>query len=448
MSGISIGGDWVGRVIDGKFTLLRWLGGTERSGVFLAERENYQARRAALKLILADGVDASACLARWAAAKNLSDPHLICVIDAGQCVIDGTDLLYVVTEYADEVLAEVLPGRPLTPEEAKEMLEPMLGALSYLHGKGLVHGHLKPSNILAVHDELKLSADCLDTAGRARETSSPLSIYDAPEAGADPISPAADIWSLGIMLVEALTQHPPVWDRSTGREVVLPESIPQPFVGIARECLRIDPARRCTLGDIKARLAPGESSLEQPAPKETETTPAAVGESVPAAALEPVEAIETEIGSGSLRLKVIVAAVVVLIAVVVALWLRPHQTRPSSPVATAPHQVSALKPQGAPVKGAVAHRVLPDVPESASATIEGHVRVRVRLQVDREGNVAKATFDYPGPSQYFARLAINAARQWKFKPAQADGQPVPSMWILHFQFAQTGLVVTPVEVSP
>jgi len=61
--------------------------------------------------------------------------------------------------YADEVLSEILPERALTPAEAKEMLAPVIDTLSYLHAKGLVHGRLKPSNILAVDDRLKLSGD-------------------------------------------------------------------------------------------------------------------------------------------------------------------------------------------------------------------------------------------------------------------------------------------------
>jgi serine/threonine protein kinase len=81
-------------------------------------------------------------------------------------------------------------------------------------------------------------------------------IYDAPEAGVGHLAPAADIWSLGIVLVEALTQQPPAWDRSQGGEPEVAATIPEPFFTIARECLQVDPARRCTLAGIKAHLNP------------------------------------------------------------------------------------------------------------------------------------------------------------------------------------------------
>ena len=100
------------------------------------------------------------------------------------------------------------------------------------------------------------------------------------------------------------------------------------------------------------------------------------------------------------------------------------------------------------MKGAVAERVLPDVPQSARMTIRGTVEVRIRVTVDPSGDVSNATFDSPGVSKYFANLALQAARDWRFKPAQVDGQTVTSVWILRFQFRQTATEVTPVEASP
>jgi TonB family protein len=74
--------------------------------------------------------------------------------------------------------------------------------------------------------------------------------------------------------------------------------------------------------------------------------------------------------------------------------------------------------------------------------------VTIRVTVDPGGNVSNAAFDSPGPSKYFAKLALQAAQHWKFKPAQVDGQAVSSVWILRFQFRQTATEVTPVEASP
>ncbi len=177
---------------------------------------------------------------------------------AGRCEVDGDDLLYVVTEYADETLSQVLPERPLSPREVREMLGPVWGALSYLHKRCLTHGHLRPTNIMVIDDRLKLSPD-FGWYSRTRN------IYDPPEAGTGNLGPAADIWSLGILLVEALTQQPPVWDRSQGGEPEIPATIPEPFFTICRECLGTDPERRCTLAGIKAHLNPPAGSAGQSA---------------------------------------------------------------------------------------------------------------------------------------------------------------------------------------
>jgi TonB family protein len=434
MNTATIRTDWVGRCIDGRFTLLQWLGGSESGGVFLTELQGSPSQKATIKLIPADATDAEAHIAGWAVTTTLSHPHLMRLFHTGRCQIDNTGLLYAVTEYAEEVLSQILPERPLAPPEAREMLDPVLDALSYLHGKGLVHGHLKPSNIMVVDNQLKLSSDRLHVAGEVGNHFPASNIYDAPEAATEPIFPAADVWSLGVTLVEALTQHPPVWDRSTHREPIVPQSIPQPFAEITKECLRFDPSRRWTLGDVKACLEAARS-LPDPASKTRRAVPA------------------------KLRLTALVAAVLILIVAVAALLLRSNRVKPgftageklvvniSAPAPQSPVQETQTT-KGEEVKGAVAGRVMPDVLRSASKTIQGKVEVRIRVTVDPSGNVSNATFDSPGPSKYFAKLALQAAQQWRFKPPKVDGQAVSSVWILQFQFTQTATLVAPSQASP
>jgi len=435
MSTAPIRSDWVGRVIDGRFTLLQWLGGAGRSGVFLTELPGGGSEKAAIKLIGADAQDAEALMAGGVPAATLSHPHLIRMIETGRCQFDTIDLLYAVMEYGDEVLSEILLERALTPVETREMLEPVLDALSYLHGKGLVHGRLKPSNILAVDNQLKISSDSLQAAGKLSGRLPAQGVYDAPEAALEAISPAADVWSLGVTLVEALTQHPPIWDASTDGDPTVPESIPQPFAEIARECLRRDPARRCTFRDVGARLAPAPP-LPEPARETDKKAP------------------------GKFRLTAVIVAAVVLIAAIAAMQLRSHLNPSSPPTGTQQPEPAIAAPQaespaaetqtakGATVKGAVAERALPDVPISASESIRGKVDVRIRVSVDASGAVSDASVDSPGTSKYFANLAVQTARRWRFEPAQVDGQAVPSRWILEFEFRPNATAITPVEASP
>jgi TonB family protein len=434
MNTATIRSDWVGQVVNGRFTLLQWLGGSGRGGVFLTELEGPGSQKAAIKLILADAGDAEAHLAGWALASSLSHPHLMRLFHRGRCQMNTFSLLYSVTEYAEEVLSQILLDRPLTPSEAREMLGPVLDALSYLHGKGVVHGHLKPSNIMVVEDQLKLSSDSLNVAGEPGEQYSEPGVYEAPECAKEGISPAADVWSLGVTLVEALTQHPPAWDRSTQGDPVTPGSIPQPFADIARDCLRVDPARRCTLSDVKARLEPAQS-LPVPASKSVKKAPA------------------------KLRVTAVVFAVLVLFAVVAILHLRSYKTGPSLDTGTQQSESASAglppqspvagnpAPRGGRVKGAVAERVMPDILPRGRASIRGQVNVGIRVTVDSAGDVSNATFDSPGTSRYFAKQALEAARQWRFKPAQVNGRAVPSVWTLQFHFTQTATEITAVEVS-
>ena len=119
-----------------------------------------------------DPATAGVQLSRWEATAKLSHPHLLRLFETGSCQLDKLVLLYVVMEYAEDNLAQILPHRALTPEEVRDLLEPALDALTFIHGKSLVHGRLKPSNVMAAQDQLKLSSDSLfrsgDPAGTAR----------------------------------------------------------------------------------------------------------------------------------------------------------------------------------------------------------------------------------------------------------------------------------------
>ena len=103
---------------------------------------------------------------------------------------------------------------------------------------------------------------------------------------------------------------------------------------------------------------------------------------------------------------------------------------------------------GGLVRGAVVNKVVPDVPQSARDTIRGTVRVSVRVAVDPSGSVAEEAFDSPGPSKYFAGLALQAARRWKFAPTKVDGRNISSEWILRFEFESAATKVLPVRAAP
>lgn len=432
---------WEGRSVAGKFPLRQWLGGSDHSAVFATERPG--AAKAAIKLIAVEPGSAEQELTRIRAAIRLSHPHLIRVFEAGRGQIESDSFLYVVMELGDEDLGQILPQRALVPEEVSELLPPLLDAVSYLHSKGLVHSRIKPSNILAVANQLKLSADQVTSlaetnAARRRD------VYDAPETAAGVLSPASDIWSLGVTLVAAITQNVTLAEQTAPGGRSLPDSIVEPYRGIARDCLQLDPKRRITLQQIQTRLHPG-TAAPSPAPQVPQTAP----EAVPA----PAQKSAPGTGANATRTPLIaLAGVVIAIVIIFALMhSRGNNAQPSNPDTAAPSAVEpkpSASPSGpsrepdtapapanrsTPAVGHVTHRVIPDIPRSARNTIHGTIKVSVHVDVGPDGKVIAAKFKTPGSSHYFAQKAMKAAEQWQFAP-QAD----TTAWLVNFYFRRGG----------
>jgi TonB family protein len=458
---------WEGQVVNGEFYLRQYLGGSKNSAVFLTEQGEREPQKAAIKLLAAPPEESELQLFGWELAAKLSHPHLIRLFQMGRCQLGNVEMLYVVMEYAEENLSQLLLHQPLTPQDARDMLEPVLDALAYVHGKGFVHAHIKPTNIMGVEDRLKISTDGIFRMGESRGGLEKPSVYDAPEMAGGWISAAADVWSLGMTLVEGLTQRLPVWKESEQGEPVLPETLPAPFLEVAHHCLRRDLQRRWTVADIAAHMRRNSAALQGGTA------------SSPQAAFAKWRYLAPLVAIG-----LVLAAMLV----VPRLFNRHREAqrapsrvvekpggqqeparKPVTPKAGKSAQRADDKKQGSPhaapghapvqseagplipnvglVPGKVIHQVLPDVPRQARDTIRGKVRVGVRVHVDLSGNVAGAKLDSPGPSRYFAQLALKAARRWKFGPAKVTDRNVPSEWILRFEFGKDGTTVLPVRAT-
>jgi TonB family protein len=431
---------WEGLVVKGKFPLRQWLGGSDHSAVFLTEFADQPVQRAAIKLIQVDEATAEARLSRLRATAKLSHPHLIRTFDCGLCRLDGSPFVYVVMECADDDLSRILPERPLDPSEVSDLLPPVLDALFYLHKNGFVHGRVKPSNVLAAGDQLKLSSDQVapvvqQDGGRRRRD-----VYDAPETAAGIISPAGDIWSAGVTLLAALAQNVTAAEQASPANRDLPETIPDPFRGIVRECLQLDPNRRCSLKEIQARMQPAARSV--PAPAEPAAIPAS------SATRKPVFAT---------------AAVIIVVLGVVLAWTYSRSSKSATqtsdgtkqpvteaaptPTTAAPKPAEPVVPPPRAPGGEVVRQVLPDVPRSAQNTIRGTIKVVVQVEVDPSGKISAAKLKSSGSSRYFANQALKAAERWEFSAPEVNGRPTASTWLLQFRFKKTSIQASPQRVE-
>ncbi len=464
---------WEGQVVDGKFHLGRYLGGSEHSVVFLTERQQ-EPRRAAIKLVAVNPESASLQLAQWELAAGLSHPHLMRLFERGRCELEKMGLLYVVMEYAEEDLSKILPQRPLTAGETSQMLKPVLEAVTLVHAEGFVHGHIKPENILVVDEQIKISSDGLCKVGESSCSLGAPSMFHPPEAAEGKISPAADAWAIGMALVVTLTQRLPAWEAAGQKDPVLPETLPQPFLDIARHCLVRDPQRRWSIAQIVARLQ-APAILPQQQPKQMPAQPEAAlppvprkaaqlqSERTPAPSAQQPSAAKSGSSSAKRHSMMPVVVVIVLLVAILAgikLLTRParHQSAPSTvsapgsnqsaPLSHDHPQTEAKAPAGQVVKGALLPQPPPNVPRRARNTIHGTIRVRVKADVDAAGKVVGATLESAGSSKYFAAQALKAAHELHFRPAQSDGQNIPSQWVLRFEFRRKGTKVVPLQGRP
>ena len=477
---------WENEVVNGVFPLRRSVRNSDHSAVFLTEHKSNATSEAVLKLVPAIPTLKDAQLSHWSIASRLSHPCLVRLLDTGSCQLGGLNFLYVVTEYAEQTLAQILAQRALELEEFKRLVRPVLEGLSFLHRKQLVHGGLKPSNLLLFKERLKLASDAVRPAGESSASIAPASEFDPPESRDGSISAAGDVWSLGVLIVEALTQKRPVWPDKMGGPV-LPKSLPASFVGLVLRCLNRNPARRPTVEELDAEINPmspvylaterswlpaaafasgpvvNELPLVREPPvvfpqKEVQLAPPVepnVDGIELVAANEPVVEPTVVMKQPPKRSVFLVRAAMIVVGLLAAGWggavLLSHQgsTQAAVPAVTPaslsskpvqdekPVQVVATEAAPAVDPRSAVHEELPDVPEKALATIHGRMLFAIRVTVDPEGRIVHATEVGTRSSKYFGRLCTEAAMRWKFAPADTIEA---RKWLLHFEFTRKGVV--------
>jgi len=201
------------RVLAGRYELTGLLGRGGMADVHRAE-DTVLEREVAVKLLRMHAATESD-RARFADEMQLlaalDHPFLVAVLDAGVSEEDQPFLVLELVEgrsLAQHCQAGPVAGHRLAPVGAE-----LAAVLGYVHERGIVHRDIKPGNILIGGDgHVKLAdfgiARMLgDATGHTLTgTTVGTAAYLAPEqVRGEPVSPASDVYSLGLVLLEALT---------------------------------------------------------------------------------------------------------------------------------------------------------------------------------------------------------------------------------------------------
>ena len=241
-----------GQEVEGKYVLRELLGEGGFALVYRAdEYQDGQVKQSvAVKLIFPDHEMApEQQVDELVAALRMEHQYIVHGVSAGVCELGGVLWLYLVMELAEETLEERMRQGPMHPREAWVVTEHVTLALAYLHkdpGR-FVHRDIKPANILRVGGNWKL-ADfgliyAMERAAKSERQQSGTERFMPPEGYEGMVTPAWDMWSLGVMLVEMFTgKHPFENDRHlyyaiTQMEPDMPPDLPAPFNEIIRGCL-------------------------------------------------------------------------------------------------------------------------------------------------------------------------------------------------------------------
>jgi len=274
--------DQIGRVLSGRYRIIAPLGTGASAQVYLADDVRLR-RRVAVKLLHAALADDETFLRRFRAeaqaAAALNHPHIVAVYDWGDD--DGTP--YLVTEYlAGGSLRTMLDsGVRLTPSQALLVGLEATRALDYAHRRGFVHRDIKPANLLFGDDGRLRIADfglarALAEAAWTEPQGAVLGTarYASPEqAQGQSVDGRADVYSLGLVLVEAVTGQVPFTADTTiatlmarvGKPVPVPEEL-GPLRRPLERAGQPDPADRPDAGELAVSLMAAAEDLPRPEP--------------------------------------------------------------------------------------------------------------------------------------------------------------------------------------
>jgi len=261
-------------ILNKRYRLLTEIGAGEMAVVFRGE-DTWRGRPVAVKVLRRAYVENEAFLARLhsqaQAVASLVHPNIVAIYEVGQ---DG-DCHYLVMEFVEEpTLKElILEGAPFSVGQVLDIAIQICVAVGHARRVGIVHGDIKPQNVFVSADGRVKVADfgiaCALSAAPVVEGEIVWGMphYFSPEqAAGEDVSPASDVYSIGVLIYEMLTGRPP-FEAETGIGVALKHlreepvplrqlnpDVPLQVERIVRKVMAKEPAARYRTADQLGRI--------------------------------------------------------------------------------------------------------------------------------------------------------------------------------------------------
>jgi eukaryotic-like serine/threonine-protein kinase len=274
--------DQIGRVLGGRYRLLSAVGSGASAHVYLADDVRLR-RRVAVKVLhpalAEDGLFLRRFQAEARAAAALSHPHILAVFDWS----GDDDSPYLVTEFlgGGSLRSMLDAGHRLTTAQALVVGLETARALDHAHRQGFVHRDIKPANLLFGDDGRLRVADfglarAIAEAGWTEPTGAMLGTarYASPEqARGESVNGASDIYSLALVLIEAVTGTVPFSADTTiatlmarlENPLVVPD-VMGPLSTILTQAGGLDAQKRPDAAAFGAGLVDAAEQLARPSP--------------------------------------------------------------------------------------------------------------------------------------------------------------------------------------
>ena len=203
-----------GRIVDNRYRVLRRIGSGGMADVWLAEDSHLQ-RQVALKVLHSRYLQDQQFVARFQReaehAAGLQHPNIVSVFDRGQ---DG-DVNYIAMRYVQGPTLKELIDRGLSPDQAVALVRQVLEGARFAHRNGIVHRDLKPQNVIVDEEGKAIVTDFGIARAGVSEITQTGSVMGTPhylspeQAQGFEVTPVSDLYSIGVILYEALTRRVP-----------------------------------------------------------------------------------------------------------------------------------------------------------------------------------------------------------------------------------------------